>query len=233
MHPCALVFVLLIACSAAQTCSVSQNFANTIIPTLDVYNAACGDPARPYCTGVGLCSECSPTKNADECDCPANFRCVGHQYNVVRGAAFCAPLPVELYGRACATDNDCGVQLTNQNSGALENAYYGTCVSGLCKYCNPPAEQARICKQGEVQSGDPGLYGSKSEGRGCYAESQVWNSIVWPLATPLPTDVFAYERAEYTVATTDAPANGTHAQSGAWAPRVAMAMVIAAAALCA
>lgn len=174
------------------TCDIGQNYGPSNSQLW--YNTAC-PPNTPYCTGSGLCSECVAQKDPD-CDCPPNFGCLAYYFNPVRGADFCSPFPVALYGQSCGTQSDCNYTLPRQSDGAVIIANYVFCVSTECFYCTN--ENVRICNQGVLPIGaDPGLYGSKNEGRGCIQSVGAWNAYSWPTSTVLPTDPYAYERSQY------------------------------------
>lgn len=170
-----------------------------------IYNTACPRD-RPYCTGSGLCSECASGKPSI-CDCPANYHCAAARYNTVRAADFCAPYPLSVIDSTCATANDCEVQLQNIQTGANENAFYASCVSTKCRYCDGYAYSSVIrCAQAEVPGGgDANLYGSKTFSLGCAPASNAWNSYTAVLSPPLPTDMFQYERNQYPPQTGSTP----------------------------
>jgi hypothetical protein len=181
--------------AARVSCSMANNYGPG---SLDVYNPACTDPAYPYCSG-NECGECSSGKTQYICDCPANHACVQAVFNPVRNAAFCAPLDATKYGQACVADSDCTTQLENTGTQQFEVAITMPCKNGVCVFCNPQVEQTIICQFGPVPDGtnDRG-YGSKGgEGRACSNIARVWNSNVWPLASPLPADPYYRERSLY------------------------------------
>lgn len=161
-----------------------------------IYNSAC--PAdRPYCTGSGYCSECATGKDPT-CDCPPNFKCAGARFNTVRNADFCAPMPLDVIGNPCTSASECNVDLVNQNTMALQTAFFTDCVPDECLYCNGLSTDGYICTQGEVPGGgDARRYGSKDEGRACFSAYNAWNSQEYPLEPPLPTDPLEYEREQY------------------------------------
>lgn len=175
-------------------CDITQNHGPQ---GMLVYNTECTDVEYPYCTGAGLCSECSTGKPCSTCDCPANFECVQPQFNPIRNAAFCAPLDPTMYDRVCTSDSDCAVMMNNENTGQPDIAMQGVCVSGACKFCNRLAEVTRVCQQIEATNDQNSCdRGSKAEGRACLA-TDVWNSNTWPLASALPTDPYAYEASQW------------------------------------
>lgn len=189
-----LIVVIGVVAVAAQQeptlCDISLNHGPQ---GMLIYNTDCTDDNYPYCTGSGLCAECSPGKSCSTCDCPANFECVQAQFNPVRNAAFCAPFDADMYDSVCSTDADCAIYMNNVNTGEPDIAMQGVCVSGLCKFCNRLAEVSHICEQKKATGDQDACYrGSKIGGRGCLA-ADVWNSNTWPLSSPLPTDPFEYE----------------------------------------
>lgn len=194
---CIYVFCLLCSVQAADRiqCSAASNYGPGT-STLQVYNTACSDRQYPYCSG-SECGECSSGKPDSACDCPANYDCVQAVFNPVRNAAFCAPYPASLHGRSCTQNSDCVVQLLNQQTNTMQDAIAGVCVSGECGFCNPAAEQTITCQWGPVPDGsNPKNYGSKGgEVRACLANA--WNSAVWPLPSPLPSDPYSRERSLY------------------------------------
>ena len=162
-----------------------------------IYNTAC-PLARPYCTGSGLCSECAAGKPS-LCDCPLNYHCASARYNTVRAADFCAPFPLSVIDTNCATANDCDVQLQDLQTGASQPAFYASCVSTKCRYCDGYAYSSSIrCVQAEVPGGgNANFYGSKTLSQACPPIVNAWNSYTTVLSPPLPTDMFQYERNQY------------------------------------
>lgn len=193
-----LVVCVLVALASAQnsiTCDKSQNYGGA---QGAIYNSAC-PPARPYCTGSGLCSECAVGKDP-LCDCPPNYKCAAARFNTVRNADFCSPMPLTTIDDACVDNNDCPVELENLQTSQLETAFFTSCVNSDCRYCNGRSFSTTIsCQQGEVPGGgDPRAYGSKtSTARVCFEATNAWNSNTAVLNPPLPTDPFQYESNQY------------------------------------
>jgi hypothetical protein len=177
-------------------CSIGNNNGDSW--TGAIYNNACPKD-RPYCTGSGLCSECSATKDST-CDCPVNYQCVAAPYNAVRNADFCAPIPLAALNGACTTANDCGISLVVQKSGINQTAYYAVCASriNVCRYCDGYGSFFGACTQGVVPGGaDKRAYGSTANIVGCSPAADAWNSNTKVLSPPLPLDPYEYERNEY------------------------------------
>jgi hypothetical protein len=190
--------LLLVGICAAQSepqlCDITQNYGPQ---GMLIYNNDCVDLAYPYCTGSGICAECSPGKSCDTCDCPANFKCVQAQFNPVRNAAFCAPFDVDMYDRVCSADSDCAVLMTNVDTAQFDIAMQGTCISGLCKFCNRLSEVTRLCEQTQATNDQNACSrGSKAQGRACLTPD-VWNSNFWPLPSQLPSDPYSYETSQW------------------------------------